>query len=98
MHSKSKPLSRKQLADYEATRDLAADLLQSIKEMKAGSTPTVTTVSERVEVARTGATVGEKVECVQPIYDSAAGQPNIYRNLNKKAKKPITKDERTQVG
>jgi hypothetical protein len=62
VHSKSKPLSRKQLADYEATRDLAADLLQSIKEMKARSTPTVTTVSERVEVARTGATVGEKVE------------------------------------
>jgi putative transcriptional regulator len=36
--SKTKPLSRKQLAAYEATRDLAADLLQSIREMKAGKT------------------------------------------------------------
>ena len=41
MHSKSKPLSSRQLADYEATRDLAADLLQSIKEMKARKTHVV---------------------------------------------------------
>lgn len=36
MPSKTKPLSRKELAAYEAKRDLAAELLQSIKEMKAG--------------------------------------------------------------
>lgn len=41
MPSKIKPLSRKQLAAYEATRNLAADLLQSIREMKAGKTQVV---------------------------------------------------------
>jgi len=34
--SKSKPLSDSELATYEATRDLAAELLQSVREMKAG--------------------------------------------------------------
>ena len=36
MHSKNKPLSNTELAEYEATRDLAAELLQSVREMKAG--------------------------------------------------------------
>lgn len=36
MPSKNKPLSPKELADYEASRDFAADLIQSIREMKAG--------------------------------------------------------------
>lgn len=36
MPSKSKPLSSAELAKYEATRDLAAELLQSVREMKAG--------------------------------------------------------------
>jgi len=39
--SKTKPLSPTQLATYEATRNLAADLLQSIREMKAGKTQVV---------------------------------------------------------
>jgi putative transcriptional regulator len=34
--SKSKPLSKSELAAYETTRDLAAELLQSVREMKAG--------------------------------------------------------------
>jgi len=34
--SKNKPLERAELAAYEATRDLAAELLQSVREMKAG--------------------------------------------------------------
>jgi putative transcriptional regulator len=34
--SKSKPLGKAELAAYEATRDLAAELLQSVREMKAG--------------------------------------------------------------
>jgi putative transcriptional regulator len=33
--SKTKPLSAKELAKYEATRNLGAELLQSIREMKA---------------------------------------------------------------
>jgi putative transcriptional regulator len=46
MLSKTKPLSDSALADYEASRDLAADLLQAVREMKAGlvvpvSTPAV---------------------------------------------------------
>jgi putative transcriptional regulator len=39
--SKSKPLSKAQLAAYEAKRDLAAELLQSVREMKAGQTRVV---------------------------------------------------------
>jgi putative transcriptional regulator len=41
--SKTKPLSRRELAAYEARRDLAAELLQSIKEMKAGKVSVVIT-------------------------------------------------------
>ena len=36
MPSKNKPLSKAQLAEYESTRDLAAELLQSVRDMKAG--------------------------------------------------------------
>ena len=36
MPSKSKPPSKAEVAAYEATRDLAAELLQSVREMKAG--------------------------------------------------------------
>jgi putative transcriptional regulator len=34
--SKTKPLTPKELAKLEASRDLGAELLQSIREMKAG--------------------------------------------------------------
>ena len=36
MPSQSKPLTKAELAAYEAKRDLAAELLQSVREMKAG--------------------------------------------------------------
>ena len=36
MPSKTKPLTGKQLLAYEVTRDLAADLLESVRQMKAG--------------------------------------------------------------
>ena len=36
MPSKNKPLSARELSAHEASRDLAADLLQSIQEMKEG--------------------------------------------------------------
>ena len=36
MPSKSKLLTKAELAAYEAKRDLAAELLQSVREMKAG--------------------------------------------------------------
>ena len=36
MRSKSKRLTDAGLGQYEASRDLAADLLQSVREMKAG--------------------------------------------------------------
>jgi len=39
--SKSKPLTKAQLAAYEAKRDLAAELLQSVREMKTGNTRVV---------------------------------------------------------
>jgi putative transcriptional regulator len=47
--SKRKPLSAKELAAYEAKRDLAAELLQSVKEMKAGH---ISVVSSPVIEAR----------------------------------------------
>lgn len=36
MSSKNKPLTNVELSAYEAERDLGADLLQSVLEMKAG--------------------------------------------------------------
>lgn len=36
MPSKNKPLTKTELAAYEAKRDLAAELLQSVREMQAG--------------------------------------------------------------
>ena len=41
MPSKNKPLSPKELIAYEAKRDLAADLLQAVREMKAGQVQVV---------------------------------------------------------
>lgn len=41
MPSKSKPLSKAALAAYEAKRDLAAELLQAVHEMKAGQVQVV---------------------------------------------------------
>ena len=49
MRSKSKPLTKTELAAYEAKRDLAADLLQSVREMKAGQ---LSVVSSPVVEAR----------------------------------------------
>lgn len=42
MPSKNKPLTDKELTAYEAERDLAADLLQAIYEMKSGQLNVVT--------------------------------------------------------
>jgi putative transcriptional regulator len=49
MPSKTKPLAATHLDDYENTRDLAAELLQSVREMKAGN---VHIVSSPVTYAR----------------------------------------------
>ena len=42
MPSKNKPLTKAELEAYEATRDLAEELLQSVREMKAGQVSVVT--------------------------------------------------------
>lgn len=42
MPSKNKPLTKAELAAYESKRDLAAELLQSVREMKAGQVHVVT--------------------------------------------------------
>jgi len=39
--SKTKPLTDKQLQAHETTRDLAAELLESVRQMKAGKTQVV---------------------------------------------------------
>lgn len=41
MPSKSKPLTEAQLRAYESRRDLAAELLESVQQMKAGKTQVV---------------------------------------------------------
>jgi putative transcriptional regulator len=41
MLSKNKPLRGKALAEFEAQRDLASELLESVKAMKAGKTVVV---------------------------------------------------------
>ena len=41
MPSKTKPLTEKQLRAYEAKRDLAAELLESVQQMKTGKTHVV---------------------------------------------------------
>ena len=53
MPSKTKLLTDKQLRAHEATRDLAAELLESVRQMKAGKTQVV--LSPAVEAReRTG--------------------------------------------
>ena len=53
MPSKSKKLTDAQLRAYEAKRDLAAELLESVQQMKAGKTQVV--VSPAIEAReRTG--------------------------------------------
>lgn len=42
MPSKTKPLTKRKLAAYEVDRNLAAELLQSVREMRAGKTFAVT--------------------------------------------------------
>ncbi len=41
MPSKTKPLTDRQLQAYEAKRDLASELLESVRQMKAGKTRVV---------------------------------------------------------
>ncbi|MCX7112178.1 MAG: helix-turn-helix domain-containing protein [Proteobacteria bacterium] len=50
MPSKTKPLSKAELDAYEAQRDLGAELLQSIREMKAGQGRVV--YSEAIEARK----------------------------------------------
>jgi len=55
--SKTSPLNRKELAAFEAKRDLAAELLKSIREMKSGKTHLVlspaTEARERTGLSQT---------------------------------------------
>lgn len=41
MPSKTKPLAEAQLREYESKRDLAAELLESVQQMRAGKTQVV---------------------------------------------------------
>lgn len=45
MPSKSKPLSEAQLRAYESKRDLAAELLESVQQMKAGKTHVISSAA-----------------------------------------------------
>jgi len=44
MPSKNKPLTKSELAAYESKRDLAAELLQSVREMQAGKVHVVSSL------------------------------------------------------
>ena len=45
MPSKAEPVTEAELKAYEARRDLAAELLQSVREMKAGKTQVVSSLA-----------------------------------------------------
>jgi len=51
--SKADPLNDAELAAYEAQRDLAAELLRSVREMKAGKTEVVLSLAVEARL-RTG--------------------------------------------
>ena len=53
MPSKAKPLTEAQLRAYEAKRDLAAELLESVQQMKVGKTKVVYTPAVEAR-AKTG--------------------------------------------
>ena len=53
MPSKADPLNDAELAAYEAQRDLAAELLRSVREMKAGKTEVVLSLAVEARL-RTG--------------------------------------------
>jgi putative transcriptional regulator len=51
MPPKNKPLTKSELAAYDSKRDLATELLQSIREMKAGQIHVVS--SPAIEACKT---------------------------------------------
>ena len=53
MASKAKPLAGAKLRTYEAKRDLGAELLKSVKQMKAGKTRVVVSPNTKAR-GRTG--------------------------------------------
>ncbi len=81
MSSKSKPLAKAELTAYEASRNLAAELLQSVREMKAGQVHVVS--SPAIEARRkTGlsqaqfaALIGVSVRTVQG-WEQGRKQPS----------------------
>ena len=81
MPSKASPLSRKELAAFESKRDLAAELLQSIREMKAGKTHVVlspaTEVREKTGLSQSqfAALLGVSVRTLQG-WEQGRKQPS----------------------
>lgn len=53
MPLKAKPLTAAQLREHEAKRDLAAELLESVRQMKAGKTQVVVSAAAEAR-ERTG--------------------------------------------
>ena len=81
MQSKTSPLSSKELAAFEAKRDLASELLQSIQEMKAGKTHVVlsaaTAARERTGLSQSqfAALLGVSVRTLQG-WEQGRKQPS----------------------
>jgi putative transcriptional regulator len=106
--SKIKPLSRKALGAYEAKRDLATDLLQAIREMKAGKTQIVHTPATEAR-QRTGlsqsqfaALLGVSVRTLQG-WEQGRKQPSgaartllMIARTNPKALLAAARKERSQ--
>lgn len=80
MPSNTEPLNDEALAEYEASRDLAADLVQSIREMKAGQGkvvwPPSLTVREQAGLsqAQFAALLGVSVDTLED-WEQGRGQP-----------------------
>ena len=81
MSLKTRPLTGAKLRDFEAKRDLAAELLESVKQMKAGKTQVV--LSPAVEAReRTGLSqsqfaklLGVSVRTLQQVAGHRPGFP-----------------------
>jgi putative transcriptional regulator len=79
--SKAKPLSKKGLDAYEAKRDLAAELLESVKQMKAGRVKQIitpaTTARERTGLSQSqfAALLGVSVRTLQG-WEQGRKQPS----------------------
>jgi len=75
VRSKSKPLTKADLATFEAKRDLAAELLQSVREMRAGQVAVVSSPVIEARKSQFAALLGVSVRTLQG-WEQGRKQPS----------------------